>query len=111
MPKPGQPNNDATWLLRAVECGKPSQHVAIAQAIFGFLSDCYLLVIPIRSIFQLKLPTQRKIGVSAIFLVGIMFVYPQTISVIRDVCVLMYLQCHRVLPWLPWLPHQASLYH
>ena len=75
MPKPGQPNDSATWQLRAAKLAKPIEHVAIAQAVFGTLSDCYLLVIPIQSIFQLKLPIQRKIGVSAIFLVGIMFVY------------------------------------
>ena len=50
------------------------------MASFNSLSDCYLLVIPIQLIFQLKLPTGRKIGVSAIFLVGIMFVY--TLSLI-----------------------------
>ena len=72
MPKPGQPNDDATWLSRAVECSLPSQHLAIAQAVFGTISDIYLLVIPIQSIFQLKLPTERKIGVSAIFMIGIM---------------------------------------
>ncbi len=75
MPKPGQPNDAAHWLLRAIDCSKPSQHLAIAQGAFGTLSDIYLLVIPIHSIFQLKLPTRRKIGVSAIFLVGIMSVY------------------------------------
>ena len=74
MPKPGQANDAATWLLRATECDKPSQHLAIAQAVFGTLSDCYLLVIPIQMIFQLNLPTERKIGVSAIFLVGIVCV-------------------------------------
>jgi len=80
MPKPGQPNDAAHWLLRTKDCSKPSQHLAIAQAAFGTLSDFYLLVIPIHSIFQLNLPTRRKIGVSAIFLVGIMSVLPPSHS-------------------------------
>ena len=108
MPKPGQANDAASWLLRAEECSKPSQHLAIAQAIFGTLSDCYLLVIPIQSIFQLKLPTERKVGVSTIFLVGIMFVYASASSEMRNKSILMNLQRYRVLPRLPWLPHQAS---
>ena len=72
MPKPGQPNDDATWLLRTEKCVPSSQHLAVAQAVFSAVSDIYLLVIPIRSIFQLKLPMERKIGVSAIFMIGIM---------------------------------------
>ena len=72
MPKPGQPDDDATWLTRAIECSSPSQHLALAQAVFGTISDIYLLVIPIQSIFRLKLPMQRKIGVSAIFMIGVM---------------------------------------
>ena len=76
MPKPGQPDDASTWKLRAVECAIPSQHLAIAQGVFGTLSDVYLLVIPIQSVFQLHLPSKRKIGVSAIFMIGIMCVHP-----------------------------------
>ena len=54
------------------ECGVPSKNLAFCQGIFGTLSDIYLLVIPIRSIFQLHLSVERKIGVSAIFAIGIM---------------------------------------
>lgn len=72
MPKPGQPDDNAAWILRAPECGLALRHLAIVQAVFSTISDMYLLVIPIRSIFQLKLPVERKIGVSAIFMIGIM---------------------------------------
>ncbi len=72
IPKPGQPDDATTWLLRADECTLPAQHLAIVQGVFGTLSDIYLLVIPIQSIFKLHLPTKRKIGVSAIFMIGIM---------------------------------------
>ena len=72
MPKPGQQNDDATWLLRGVKAGVPSQILSIVQSAFGTISDIYLLVIPIQMIFQLHLPFQRKIGVSAIFMIGIL---------------------------------------
>ena len=72
MPKPGQSSKDTTWRTRARECGTPSKHLALVQAVFGTISDFYLLVILIQSIFQLQLPMKRKVGVSAIFMIGIM---------------------------------------
>lgn len=71
-PRPVQPDDSASWLLRSAECAPRSLHVAIAQAVFGTISDIYLLVIPVQSIFQLQLPVERKFGVSAIFMVGVM---------------------------------------
>ena len=71
MPKPSQPDDTTTWRLRAQECSLPSQYLAIVQSVFGTVSDIYLLVIPIQSIFKLHLEMKRKIGVSAIFMIGI----------------------------------------
>ena len=81
VPNHSQSNDTGNWLLIDKKCSKTTLYLSISQAVFGTLSDCYLLVIPIQLIFQLKLPTKRKIGVSAIFLVGIMFVY--TLRLIR----------------------------
>lgn len=75
MPHPGQPNDLPTWELRAGDCNIPSIRLALVQGVFGTLSDIYLLVVPIRSVFQLHLPTSRKLGVSAIFMTGIMSVF------------------------------------
>ena len=72
LPKHGYSDDLAIWRLRTYECAHPSQVLAICQSVFGTLSDIYLLVIPIHSIFQLHLPLERKIGVSAIFTIGIM---------------------------------------
>lgn len=72
LPKHGQPDDAATWRLSFAECDRPAQNLALCQGIFGTLSDIYLLVIPIRSIFQLHLPLERKVGVSAVFMSGIM---------------------------------------
>lgn len=72
MPNPREGNETLEWSMRAQKCSGPSQHLAVVQAVFGTLSDVYLIIIPIRSVFQLQLPTQKKLGVSAIFMVGIM---------------------------------------
>lgn len=45
---------------------------ALAQSIFGTISDIYLLIIPIQSIFQLQMRMRRKIGISVIFMIGIL---------------------------------------
>lgn len=111
IPKPGQPNDAASWSLRAEQCSLPSQHLAIAQGVFGTISDIYLLVIPIHSIFQLKLPTERKIGVSAIFMIGIMSVYFHVASTEKDIFMLIHLQRHRMLSWLSWLPYTTPHHH
>ena len=75
MPKPGQPNDSASWLLSGQECRVPSQNFAISQGVFGTSSDIYLLVVPIQSIFQLMLPMKRKLRVGAVFMLGIMYVH------------------------------------
>ena len=72
MPRPDQRSDTTTWLLSFEKCGHSTEHLAICQSVFGTLSDIYLLVIPIQSIFQLHLPVKRKLGVSSIFMIGVM---------------------------------------
>ena len=72
MPRPAEPDDLITWSLHAREWDIPSRQLAVVQGAFGTLSDIYLLVIPIHSVFQLHLPTARKFGVSTIFMIGIM---------------------------------------
>ena len=43
----------------------------IISATINVVSDISILVLPIHSIFQLQLPLKRKIGVSAVFAIGI----------------------------------------
>ena len=45
---------------------------AAVQTTFGPVSDIYLLVIPISSVLRLQMRRKRKIGISAIFMVGLM---------------------------------------
>ena len=52
-PSPGQPDTDTGWMLQSSKHKNLLNNVAIMFSVFGILSDIYLLVIPIRFIFQL----------------------------------------------------------
>ena len=80
LPRPGQPDDLPTWASHFQGCNIQAEQLALVQGVFGTLSDIYLLVIPIKSVFQLQLPTGRKLGVSAIFMTGIMLVYSALLS-------------------------------
>lgn len=70
-PKPGEPNNSSTWLLASQSCGISTIRLAVAQSAFSALSDAYLIVLPVQLVFRLQLPMRRKIGVSIIFMIGL----------------------------------------
>lgn len=53
-------------------CALPNQRLALGSGIFSFISDVYVLSIPIFLVSALQLPLRRKIGVVAIFLTGTM---------------------------------------
>lgn len=55
-------------------CGQPSLKLSSAQGVFGVVSDFYIIIIPIQLVWQMRLPTGRKIGVSAVFLTGLLYV-------------------------------------
>jgi len=44
----------------------------LAQGIFNTMSDFYVLAIPLHMVWGLNLPLHRKVGVSAIFLAGLL---------------------------------------
>ena len=48
--------------------------MAYIQGIFNVVSDFYLLILPIPVVWQLQMPSKRKIGVCAIFMTGILYV-------------------------------------
>lgn len=72
IPSPNQPNTNTSWTLHYSRNSDHNENVWLAVGIFGIISDIYLLMIPIRSVYQLQLPIKRKLGVIAIFLVGLM---------------------------------------
>ena len=72
MPTPGQPNDNMAWILREIKFGYKLWTISVIQSAFGLLSDIYLLAIPLQMIFQLQLSVGRKIGVSSVFMIGIL---------------------------------------
>jgi hypothetical protein len=40
--------------------------------IFGVISDLYILILPMPTVFSLHLPMKRKVGIAAIFMTGAM---------------------------------------
>jgi hypothetical protein len=69
---PSKPNNLEAWIVENSKFQYPLEVFTIAQSSFGTLSDIYLLVLPIRVVWQLQLPIGRKLGVSAVFLCGLL---------------------------------------
>lgn len=53
---------------------KPRVRIAlgIAQSAGNVASDLYILCLPIAGVWQLQAPLSKKIGISAIFLTGIL---------------------------------------
>lgn len=72
VPRPGQPQTTAGYLARLSNIGNKLNYVAVVQGAFGTASDIYLLVIPIQTVMRLQLSWKRKLGVSTIFMTGIM---------------------------------------
>lgn len=74
IPSPRQPNDTQSWLERVMVSGSGSKALVltVVQSVFGSLSDVYLLFLPLYSVSKLQLPFERKIGVCATFMVGLM---------------------------------------
>ena len=54
--------------------------LSIPQAVIGLTIDLYILILPIIAVSKLHLPTQRKIGVIAIFMSGLLYAIASTSS-------------------------------
>jgi hypothetical protein len=68
MPQKGQ-----DWISpRTASITHKMNNVTTVQGIIGIVTDFYILFIPIWFVSGLRLPLGRKIGVSAIFLSGLM---------------------------------------
>ncbi|KAF2676574.1 hypothetical protein K458DRAFT_437229 [Lentithecium fluviatile CBS 122367] len=71
VPSKNEGDSTLAWTTKAQKFAGPSLSLAIAQGAFGSVSDIYLLVVPVQSVFNLHMPTSRKLGVSAIFMTGL----------------------------------------
>ena len=68
IPNPGQTWIDTLSTQRCIH----SIIVNYLQAVFGVISDLYILILPMPILFKLKLPYKKKVGVAAIFATGIL---------------------------------------
>lgn len=66
--------DDGGWfsLKSHNRCGKASVTLSATQRTFNAVSDIYVLYIPLRLVWDLPLPTRRKVCVSCVFVTGLL---------------------------------------
>ncbi|KAK8123168.1 hypothetical protein PG984_011838 [Apiospora sp. TS-2023a] len=69
LPRPG----DGGWgsLVNTQRMGIPSRVIDLTQGFFSAFSDFYVLIIPIVVVSGLQLPLRKKIGLTGVFLTGL----------------------------------------
>lgn len=67
-------SGDGGWLSEKSEarCSQPELNLSVTQGVFSAVSDFYVLCIPLQMVWGLRLPKMRKVGVSSIFLTGLL---------------------------------------
>ena len=70
IPRPGESWVESGFSPRC----RSSFVLTYIQGIFNVVSDLYLLILPIPVVWQLQMPSKKKIGVCAIFMTGILYV-------------------------------------
>lgn len=46
------------------------------DGVFNTLSDVFILLVPLKALWKLRMKTRRKIGIGMLFTVGLMLVFP-----------------------------------
>ena len=65
------PHRHETWVERSFSAGfSKLQDVSILTGVMGLVIDTFALVLPIRVISGLQMPTRRKLGVLLLFATG-----------------------------------------
>lgn len=69
------PRKGESWprALLSSRC-RDSMIMTYVQGIFNIVSDLYVLVVPLPVVWKLQLPLRKKIGVSALFMSGLLSV-------------------------------------
>lgn len=52
----------------------------VINAIFNLAMDIFMLILPQRMIWSLQISTHRRVGISIIFSVGLLYVFPSSVS-------------------------------
>ena len=62
-----------------------------SSAVFNMITDIMMLAIPLYKIFHLQMSMKRKIGISAVFATGFLYVYPshllEAVLISRRACI------------------------
>ena len=68
------PRQGQSWLEATVtpSCLNNVSLTGLVYGIFNVVSDVYLLVIPLAVVSQLQLPRKRKLGIYAVFAIGLL---------------------------------------
>ena len=69
IPKPGD-----SWKMHS--CGVVSKLFSVIMGAVSVFSDIFVICIPIPVVWQLQLPIRKRIGISVIFIAGILWVTP-----------------------------------
>ena len=66
------PHHGENWLQAGLSsrCHRQFIMIGYVRGPFNVVSDFYLLLLPLPAVWQLQLPLQKKLGISAIFLTG-----------------------------------------
>jgi hypothetical protein len=67
-PRPGETLSSR---LQTTSAGSDSLALSVPQSVVGLAIDLYILILPIIALAQLQLPRRRKVGISLIFMTGI----------------------------------------
>lgn len=69
------PRKGESWALALLSSRcRATIVIAYIQGIFNIVSDFYVLVLPLPVLWKLQLPLRKKVGVSAVFITGLLLV-------------------------------------
>jgi hypothetical protein len=81
-PRPGQ-----KWGLAVLEKCGTTGILALILGVFGVVTDIYIFVLPLSTIFHLNLPYKKKVRLAAIFMTGILGIIASALSLFYRVLV------------------------
>ena len=68
------PHNGATWDVQVLTNCSDIEIMGPTQGVVGVAADIFLLTVPLPIIYKLNLALRKRIGLAAVFLVGILYV-------------------------------------
>lgn len=66
------PRTGEHWDIFLLEKCHSTATLAIVQGVFGLASDIYIFILPLPMIYNLHLPSRKKLGLLLVFMAGIL---------------------------------------